>query len=318
MRAGILASAYLLDWLVGDPEGWPHPVRGFGACIAQAERIMRHPQDTAGYELIAGSALAVALPVAAGYVSFLGLRGLLERLPLIADGIEILLAETCLATRNLIDEAGKVIKELESGSLATARISLSRIVGRDTATLDEAEICRAVIETLAESLSDGIIAPLFYLALGGTPAALAYKSINTMDSMIGHKDQRYFYFGKAAARLDDLANFLPARLSALLICTSSIFFSEVDGGRAWKVWLRDGDKHKSPNAGQPESAMAGALNVRLGGKNFYDGEMVEAPVMGQEFLDPSIHQAKTAIRITAMASILGCAAALVFLWRRSQ
>jgi adenosylcobinamide-phosphate synthase len=201
-----------------------------------------------------------------------------------------------------------VIAALDAGDIVRARQRLARIVGRDTESLDEAEICRAVIETVAESASDGIIAPLFYMTLGGVPLAMAYKAVNTLDSMIGHADARYFYFGKAAARLDDVANCLPARLTAGAIVATS-------GGKAewaWKTWRRDGDKHKSPNAGQPESAMAGALRVRLGGINTYGGEVIAAPMMGAEFGPPSRVQARRAVRIVAAVTLLGVACGTLF------
>lgn len=318
MQAANLAAAYLLDWLIGDPEGWPHPVRAIGACVTAAERIMRHPKDSARYELTAGAALAFGIPIATAYIAFEELNYTAKRRGVFSVTMEIILAASCLATRNLLDEADRVILELESGNLAAARVRLSRIVGRDTEMLDESEISRAVIETLGESLSDGIIAPLFYLAIGGVPAALAYKSINTMDSMIGHRDERYFYFGKTAARLDDVANFLPSRISALLICVAAALLTDADGKTVWRTWLREGNKHKSPNAGQPESAMAGALHVRLGGKNVYDGETIQSPLIGKEFFPPAIQQARTAVKITAVASILGCTAALFYLWRKNQ
>ena len=151
---------------------------------------------------------------------------------------------------------------------------MARIVGRDTRHLDADEISRAVVETVAESCSDGVIAPLFYMAIGGVPLAMAYKTINTLDSMIGHADERYFYFGKVAARLDDAVNFLPSRLTALGITATAAIVAGASSATALDTWLRDGMKHKSPNAGQPESAMAGALQVRLGGENSYKGEPV--------------------------------------------
>jgi adenosylcobinamide-phosphate synthase len=224
---------------------------------------------------------------------------------------EILLAWTCLASRSLHDEASTIITALEAGDIVLARHRLARIVGRDTMHLDEKEICRAVIETVAESCSDGVIAPLFYMAIGGVPLAMAYKAINTLDSMIGHADERYFYFGKTAARLDDVANLLPSRLTALGITTAASFVENADSVTALTSWLSDGMKHKSPNAGQPESAMAGALQVRLGGENFYEGEPVWTPFIGEKFPQPSIREARQAIRLVAVVSCLGAIAVLL-------
>jgi adenosylcobinamide-phosphate synthase len=318
MQPGILAAAYLLDCLIGDPEYLPHPVRSFGACITSAERLLRSSNSTPEYDLVAGALLAVGLPLTTNFVLSKGLKLAERKHRFLAVGLQIWLGATCLATRNLLQEAEQVILALEAGDLITARRQLSRIVGRDTEQLEESEISRAVIETLAESLSDGIIAPLFYLAAGGVPAALAYKSINTMDSMIGHKNERYFYFGKAAARLDDAANFVPSRMSALLICASAKCFTATQSRSAWQTWLADGANHKSPNAGQPESAMAGALQVRLGGVNSYDGEEIHAAHMGKSFPAPSVRHARMALKLTATASLLGCAAALFFLRRKGK
>ncbi len=199
--------------------------------------------------------------------------------------------------------------------MALARQRLARIVGRDTQDLDASDISRAVIETVAESCSDGVIAPLFYLAIGGVPLAMAYKAINTLDSMIGHADAKYFYFGKAAARLDDVANFLPSRLTALGI-TMAAAIKDANTADAFQTWLRDGGKHKSPNAGQPESAMSGALQVQLGGENIYAGQRVTAPLIGDGFARPTVQRSKQAIEIAAMVSVLGAIAALLLSRRK--
>jgi adenosylcobinamide-phosphate synthase len=194
-----------------------------------------------------------------------------------------------------------------------ARKRLARIVGRDAENLDTQEISRAVIETVAESASDGIIAPLCYMALGGIPLAMAYRAVNTLDSMIGHADTRYFYFGKAAARLDDIANYLPSRISALAVIAASQVFSQSDPRAAWRTWRRDGAKHKSPNAGQPESAMAGALHVALGGDNTYDGELIPAQRIGREFPPPTPRDAVHAIRLVSAASLLSLAVGILLI-----
>lgn len=316
MQAQYVAAAYLLDWLIGDPEMLPHPVRLFGKCITWVDRNFRRTGSTPQYELLTGGLLAVGLPVAAYCLTVVLLKQAPRKHLFFGGGLEIMLAASCLATRNLIDEASQVIAMLEAHDIPAAQAQVARIVGRDTHRLDVSQISRAVIETLAESLADGIIAPLFYLALGGVPAALAYKAINTMDSMIGHKNDRYWYFGKMAARLDDFVNILPSRMSALLLCAATSVVPGANGKRAWESWLSDGSKHESPNSGQPESAMAGALGVRLGGANWYDGEKVENPVIGEQFDPPSISHARAAIKMTAAASILGCGVALFYLWRR--
>src|ERR1700733_8338682 len=275
-----------------------------GRCTQLAESLLRRPGQSAGDELLAGAALTAGLVGA----SYLGTAKAIEfayRLGSVTGlATEILLGWTCIASRNLIDESLAVIRALEEEDLIRARERLSRIVGRDTQSLSETEINRAVIETLAESACDGIVAPLFYMAIGGVPLAMAYKAVNTLDSMIGHADERYFYFGKVAARLDDVANFLPSRLTALGIAATATVIKGADSTPALDTWQRDGMKHKSPNAGQPESAMAGALQVRLGGENFYDGEPITAPFIGERFSQPSRRKAELAIQIVAAVSIL--------------
>jgi adenosylcobinamide-phosphate synthase len=164
---------------------------------------------------------------------------------------------------------------------------------------------RAVIEAVAESASDGVVAPLFYMAIGGVPFSMAYKAINTLDSMIGHADENYFYFGKAAARLDDIANYLPARITALALVGASQLIDQSDSTAAWRTWLRDGAKHKSPNAGQPESAIAGALHVALGGDNIYAGERIPGARIGEDFAPPTPDKSTQAIRLVSAAALVG-------------
>jgi adenosylcobinamide-phosphate synthase len=307
----VLVAAYLFDWIAGDPEWFPHPVRLIGKGVEAGERLLRRPSQTPAVELMAGGALTFAL-VAAAYIgtakTIVWMNGRNRALGFVS---EMLLAWTCLASRSLHDEASAVVTALEADDIVLARKRLARIVGRDTQHLDAEEIGRAVIETVAESCSDGIIAPLFYMAIDGVPLSMAYKTINTLDSMIGHADERYFYFGKVAARLDDVVNFLPARLTALGTTMTAAVIDDASFATASDTWLRDGMKHKSPNAGQPESAMAGALHVRLGGKNFYDGEPVAAPLIGERFSRPSTQDARLAIRIVVAVSALGAVAALL-------
>ena len=310
-RAQAIAAVCLLDWIAGDPEWLPHPVRWMGRCTQLAESLLRRPGQSAQHELMAGAALTAGLVGA----SYLGTAKAIEMAYSIGTvtgmATEILLGWTCVASRNLIDESLAVIRALEQEDLARARQRLSRIVGRDTQSLSETEINRAVIETLAESACDGIVAPLVYMAIGGVPMAMAYKAVNTLDSMIGHADQRYLYFGKVAARLDDVANYLPARLTALALAATAGLGSGRSATSAWRIWRRDGGKHKSPNAGQPESAMAGALQVRLGGDNTYAGERIAAPLLGAEFERPIRHHAKQALRLVAAVSLLTAVAAIM-------
>ena len=313
-RPSLLAASYAMDWLTGDPEWLPHPVRVLGWTAARVEGALRRLGSGNSFELGAGGLLALTMPAVSMLAAQLVLREAYARHRAFGTAAEVWLASTCLATRNLLDEAGLVVRALDRNDLALARRRLARIVGRDTTYLDESEVCRAVIETLAESFSDGIIAPLFYLALGGVPMAIAYKAVNTLDSMIGHRDQRYLYFGRFAARLDDAANWLPARISALVISLAAGVSQKSSGMRAARIWLRDGSLHASPNAGQVESAMAGALGVRLGGENHYQGEALVSPILGREFPAANRFAAGRALTLVAAASVLGFAA----LWLCTQ
>ncbi|HXC68300.1 MAG TPA: adenosylcobinamide-phosphate synthase CbiB, partial [Nitrospiraceae bacterium] len=212
----------------------------------------------------------------------------------------VLLAWTTLAARDLIDHVVSVQRALQSVSLIEARAAVAKIVGRDTEEMDESDIVRATVETIAESTADGIMAPLFYLVLGGAPLALAYKAISTLDSMIGHLDDRYRWFGWASARLDDAANFLPARITALLLVLSAGIVSRSWPAvrQAWRILVRDGSHHPSPNSGRPEAAMAGALGVQLGGINRYDGLPIERPCLGDP--DHPLTRAHIGMALTLM------------------
>lgn len=306
----VLAAAYLFDWIAGDPEWFPHPVRLIGRGIDEGERVLRRPGQTHAAELAAGGVLTLGMVVVAYLSTAKTIAWMKERDRRLGFVAETLLAWTCLASRSLHDEASAVVNALEKHDIVLARQRLSRIVGRDTQSLSEQEISRAVIETVAESCSDGVIAPLFYMAIGGVPLAMSYKAVNTLDSMIGHADDRYFYFGKIAARLDDVANFVPSRLTALGI-TAAALIEDASPAAALETWRRDGAKHKSPNAGQPESAIAGALQVRLGGENYYAGELLASPLIGEEFAGPTVQKAKQSIRMVAVVSVVGALTALL-------
>jgi adenosylcobinamide-phosphate synthase len=302
-----IAAAYLLDWIAGDPEWLPHPVRFMGHSTQLAESWLRWPQQTPRQQLLAGAALTAGM-VGGSYVAAAKAIELARSIGC-GTAVEVLLAWTCLASRNLIDESLAVIHSLDQPALARQR--LARIVGRDTQALTDTEVQRALIETLAESACDGIVSPLLYLAIGGVPLAMAYKAVNTLDSMIGHADERYLYFGKAAARLDDVANYLPARITAFAIMLAAGVDRNTSSRSSLRTWYRDRGKHKSPNAGQPESAMAGALQVRLGGENTYQGERIAAPLFGAEFEPPKARHAMQALRLVTAVSLLGAAIAIL-------
>jgi adenosylcobinamide-phosphate synthase len=316
VNAMVLGCAYAMDLIVGDPEWFPHPVRAMGRMIAAGEAIATPGQHTPARDLVQGAVVTILVVVVTAATGVVALRAVRWVHPGVAFVVEVLLAWTVLATGSLLTEANRVIHALERDDLVSARAQLARIVGRDTAALTESEIARGVIETLAESTCDAIVAPLCYLVVGGVPAALAYKAVNTLDSMIGHRERPYTYFGRVAARLDDVANFIPARLAALAIAIAAACTGQSSAG-ALQVWRRDHANHDSPNAGHPEAAMAGALGVCLGGTNYYDGVPSVKALLGAEGPTPTRATARAACRIVGAASLVGFVAALAvaLVWR---
>jgi adenosylcobinamide-phosphate synthase len=310
-RTHLLPAAYLLDQIAGDPEWFPHPVRLMGLAIVKGERILRRRGDGPAQEFVAGALLTAGVVGSSYMATRMAIQLAYRHSKILGSSTEIFLAWTCLAARNLHQEAVAVFDALNEDDLPKARKRIARIVGRDTDALDSSEISRALIETLAESASDGVIAPILFLGAGGVPLAMAYKAVNTLDSMIGHRDQRYLYFGKVAARLDDAANYVPSRVTALAIVAGAALCHDATPQSAWDVWLRDKRKHKSPNAGQPEAAMSGALGVRLGGENRYVGEVIPAPMMGEEFPLANPAKAQKAIRLTAGIALIGLSAGIL-------
>ncbi len=279
MTSTQILFAYAGDLVFGDPLWLPHPVRGIGFLASASEKLCRRIGSSPRQLLLLGLLTAVLIPSATGAVTWLLLKEVARLSSLAGTIASVILAYTVLSVRSLDGAAQVVVNHLKHARIAEARAALGMIVGRDTRTLDETEIIRATIETVAENTSDGIVAPLFYLAIGGVPAAIAYKAINTLDSMFGYKDERYLYFGRASARLDDLANYLPARLTAVLV-TVSAFFLGLSWRKAIKIVLRDARSQPSPNAGFPEAAYAGALRIRLGGSNVYGGRAVQKAYLG--------------------------------------
>jgi adenosylcobinamide-phosphate synthase len=259
-----LAAVCALDAVLGDPPGWPHPVRVFGWLIDAADR-RRDREHAPARQMLEGAALTVTLAAAAALTGTVVER----RFPLPA----VILAAATLAVRSLDAAVAAVEKELLRGDLVAARTNLAQIVGRDVAELDEAGVAAAALECLGESFCDGVVAPLFWLRAGGLGAALAFKAISTLDSMIGHPEAPYTWFGRFPARADDAANFLPARIAATAIALTAL--ARANGVAAARASLatawRDAPAHRSPNGGWPEAALAGALGVRLGGAVSYDG-----------------------------------------------
>lgn len=265
-----LLLGYGADLLLGDPRHWPHPVKGFGHAIGKAESLLNR-----GSQRLLKGLLLVLVLVTTVFIALQYCTSLLTLSPWLYYPAASLLVFWGLANRNLIDEVKAVDKALTNGGLPAGRRQLSMIVGRDTSRLDENQIRTAALETLSENLSDGVIAPLFYYLVGGLPLMWSYKMVNTLDSMLGYKSDRYRLFGRAAARLDDVANFVPARLTALLMV--------VVGGspRALRFLFRYGHRHTSPNAGYPEAALAGILDLRFGGPATYHGQVHKKPWIGE-------------------------------------
>jgi len=278
LPTGFIAVAMVLDVALGDPAALPHPVRLIGWLIAFGERHLRCAKPAS--DLRRGGLLATLVMLLVGGAVWLLIWAAAQATPALGALVALILAWTTLALRELDQAAARVEQALGWNDLGAARRRLPALVGRDPASLDEVGIARAVIESVAENSSDGVIAPLFYLFLGGPLAAMVYKAINTMDSMIGYTDSRYLYFGRAAARLDDLANYLPARLSALCLVVAAQFINR-RGRFAWETMVADGRRHRSPNAGLLEAAMAGALGIQLGGEAYYEGELEPRPLMGR-------------------------------------
>jgi len=310
-----LIAAFLLDLAIGDPRWLPHPVRLIGRGIAFLENALRS-RILKSHEKIAGVLLVVLIVLPAALIAYLIRQALLLPgrgiLAAAAAAIMVYLVATTLALRELVSSTNLVIGSVKQGDLVMARSNLSMIVGRDTQNLDEDGVLRAAIETVAENLSDGVIAPLFYLALGGLPLAIAYKAVNTLDSMVGYKNEQYRSFGWAAARLDDIANFIPARLTGLFVVFASFcYFLPRRPGTAFslardsfRIMRRDGRNHTSPNSGIPEAAMAGSLGIRLGGPSTYGGVLVQKPFIGENTAGDYQTASQQAISIVMLAACI--------------
>ena len=301
-----LFFAFSLDMVMGDPRWVPHPVRAIGRVIGF---IDKHRGDGLLSGRLGGVLLAVFIVGATGFGTWWltdTIRSF-ERDDMRLFGLVLyiyLLAST-LALRGLIDSVTAVI---DTPDLPTARAKVGMIVGRHTKKLDHEGVRRAALESLAENASDGVIAPLFYLAIGGLPLAMLYKAVNTLDSMVGYKSEKYLKFGWASARLDDMFNYIPARITGLLFVLASFLssgFDHKEARRAMRVLWRDGRKHSSPNAGVPEAAMAGAVGVKLGGSAIYGGVVIEKPYINEEGLLVEEKHVRRGISIVIMTALLG-------------
>lgn len=279
--AAIIAG-FILDLIFGDPHWLPHPICLIGNLIGFIERNLRPRLEPNKGALLLGGALMVIIVLVISFVvpmAILLAAGMVSSW--LAFALETLMCYQIFATKCLRDESMKVYIALHNHDLADARVKLSWIVGRDTQNLDEEEITKGAVETVAENTADGIIAPMFYMFLGGVPLAFLYKGINTMDSMVGYKNDKFLYFGRCAAKLDDLANLLPARITGLVMIGAA-FVLGLDGKNAWKIFWRDRYNHLSPNSAMTESVTAGALNIQLGGDHFYFGKLVHKDTIGDD------------------------------------
>jgi adenosylcobinamide-phosphate synthase len=312
-----MMAACALDAAIGDPPQMPHPVRWMGGVIAYLHRRIRTTCRGSLSLRAAGALLALGLPATAFVTGWTLIEAGTWVHEWVGRGVGIVLAATTLAWRDLVDHARAVSAALNAGSLERARQAVGMIVGRDTQHLSESEVVRAAVETIAESACDGVIAPVLFLVAGGPPLALAYKAVSTLDSMLGHRDDEYRDIGWASAKLDDLANWIPARLTAWSIAAAAgiVLLSPRTSLRSAAILLRDGHKHPSPNSGRPEAAMAGALSVQLGGVNCYGGRTAERPLLGDAESPLTVPHVARAVHIMTVAYVLLVMGAVGLLWR---
>ncbi len=312
VESWIIAAAFLIDFFTGDPRRY-HPVIAIGKLIEKAEVFLRNKKlnSRSGGFLLFLSVTAVVFLFSILFVYFFIEN--LNRLSWFFSGIVLAVAGSFfIALRGLIEEAKKVDRLLDEGNLVQARISLKALVGRDTENLTPEKIRIAVIESLSENLSDGVIAPLFYFILGGFPCLILYKTVNTLDSMVGYKNERYINFGWFSAKMDDIFNYVPARITGILIVLSSFILLGFSAGKnSFKIMLRDRRKHSSPNSAVPEAAMSGAVGVKMGGPNYYGGILVEKPFIGDDLNTVDSEIVNLSIKIVILSSFLFISASII-------
>ena len=303
--AAALLLGFFIDLLLGDPRWLYHPVRIIGNSISFLEKRLRKwfPKTQKG-ERRAGALLVLLICMGSGLIPFCLLYTGYKIHVLLGFALETFFCYQMLATRSLKDESMRVYRELEKKDLPKARYAVSMIVGRDTAELTEEGVTKATVETIAENTSDGIIAPLFYMAIGGPALMFLYKGINTMDSMVGYKNEKYLNFGRYAAKLDDIANYIPARISAWLMIAGA-YMAGMDGKNAKKIFKRDRYKHASPNSAQTEAVMAGTLDIQLAGNAYYFGKLYEKPAIGDRLREVEDRDICRANRLLYISAALG-------------
>ncbi|CAI8888551.1 Cobalamin biosynthesis protein CobD [Brevibacillus sp. IT-7CA2] len=299
----ILCAAYLIDRVVGDPRSLPHPVIIMGWWITRLERVIRFLVKKESHLRLAGVLFPLVIVGGSYAVVWLLLWGATFIHPVLAWILGAWLISTTIATKGLADAGMEIARHLVAGDMEAARRSLSMVVGRDTERLDEPEVCRGAVETVAENIVDAIVSPLIYAAIGGAPLAMAYRAANTLDSMVGYKNEQYMNLGWASARFDDVLNYIPARLTALLLVAAS-WLQRLDGKQCWAMIRRDAHLHPSPNSGLPEAGVAGALGVQLGGLNYYQGVASNRAKMGDAKRPLQASDIVTTIRLMYLVSLL--------------
>ena len=307
MTLGAIVAGFILDLIFGDPHWLPHPICLIGNLIGFLEKNLRRLLAPGKTALLLGGALMVVIVISLSYVVPYAVLMLAEQVsPWLRFALETVMFYQIFATKCLRDESMKVYTALHNNDLEDARVKLSWIVGRDTKELTAEEVTKGAVETVAENTADGIIAPMFYMFIGGAPLAFLYKGINTMDSMVGYKNDKFLYFGRCAAKLDDVANFIPARITGILMILASYFLNMNSAG-AWKIFWRDRYNHLSPNSAMTESVTAGALNIQLGGDHYYFGKLVHKDTIGDN-IRPVVAEDIVAVNnllyMTAVISLL--------------
>ena len=307
MTLGAIVAGFILDLIFGDPHWLPHPICLIGNLIGFLEKNLRRLLAPGKTALLLGGALMVVIVLSLSYAVPYAVLMLAEQAsPWLRFALETIMFYQIFATKCLRDESMKVYTALHNNDLEDARVKLSWIVGRDTKELTAEEVTKGAVETVAENTADGIIAPMFYMFIGGAPLAFLYKGINTMDSMVGYKNDKFLYFGRCAAKLDDVANFIPARITGILMILAS-YFLNMNAAGAWKIFWRDRYNHLSPNSAMTESVTAGALNIQLGGDHYYFGKLVHKDTIGDN-IRPVVAEDIVAVNnllyMTAVISLL--------------
>lgn len=307
MTLGAIVAGFILDLIFGDPHWLPHPICLIGNLIGFLEKNLRRLLAPGKTALLLGGVLMVVIVLSLSYAVPYAVLMLAEQVsPWLRFALETVMFYQIFATKCLRDESMKVYTALHNNDLEDARVKLSWIVGRDTKELTAEEVTKGAVETVAENTADGIIAPMFYMFIGGAPLAFLYKGINTMDSMVGYKNDKFLYFGRCAAKLDDVANFIPARITGILMILAS-YFLNMNAAGAWKIFWRDRYNHLSPNSAMTESVTAGALNIQLGGDHYYFGKLVHKDTIGDN-IRPVVAEDIVAVNnllyMTAVISLL--------------